>query len=122
MAQFTKISVEQISTDRWHLSLVLPTETVLADVQLTSPSVPRGSGGPGFMSVPMSGDSADYFTVYTYAGHHVRDAKGEWRTSGDGIFTTALEIPNEASAFGSVFEEGWVARSGLYRFTPTSSQ
>ena len=70
------------------------------------------------MSVPMSGDSAQYFSVFTYAGHRIRNAKGNWRATGAGTFTAAFAIPNEASAFETLFEEGWTARSGLYRFSP----
>lgn len=117
MAQFTTIKVERISPDRWHLSLVLPSETVEANIRTTSPSTPRKSNGPGYMSVPMSGDSAEYFSVFTYAGHRIRNAEGNWRATGVGIFTAAFAIPNEASAFETLFEEGWTARSGLYRFS-----
>lgn len=118
MAQFTKIEVEQVSPEAWHLSLILPSETVEADIQATSPGTPRKASGPAYMSVPMSGDSAEYFSVYTYAGHRIRAAKGDWRATGTGIFTAAFAIPNEASAFETLFEEGWTARSGLYRFSP----
>jgi hypothetical protein len=118
MAQFTTIKVERVSPDGWHVSLVLPSETIEADIRTTSPSAPRKSSGPGYMSVPMSGDSAEYFSVYTYAGHRHRHAKGDWRATGTGIFTTAFAIPHEASAFETLFQEGWTARSGLYRFSP----
>ncbi len=44
----TKIDVEQVSEDRWRLRLVLPTETVLADIQLTSLEVrPGDRADPG---------------------------------------------------------------------------
>jgi hypothetical protein len=118
MAQFTTIKVERVSLDDWNLSLVLPSEIVEANIRTTSPSTPRKASGPGYMSVPMSGDSAEYFSVYTYTGHRSRNAKGDWRASGTGIFTAAFAIPNEASAFETLFQEGWTARSGLYRFSP----
>ncbi len=118
MAQFTKIEVERLSPDAWHLSLVLPSETVEADIRATSPSTARKASGPGYMSVPMSGESAEYFSVYTYAGHRIRNAKGDWRATGNGIFAAAFAIPNEAAAFETLFQEGWTARSGLYRFSP----
>jgi hypothetical protein len=117
MAQFTKIEVKPVSPDAWHLSLVLPSETVEADIRTTSPSTPRKASGPDYMSVPMSGDSAEYFSVYAYAGHRIREANGDWRTTGTGIFTAAFAIPKEASAFATLFQEGWTARSGLYRFS-----
>jgi len=117
MAQFTTIKVERVSPDAWHLSLVLPSETVEADIRTTSPGTPRKSSGPGYMSVPMSGDSAEYFSVFTYAGHRIRNAEGNWRATGGGTFTAAFAIPNEASKFETLFEEGWTALSGLYRFS-----
>jgi hypothetical protein len=117
MAQFTDIEIAHAAADDWHLRLVLPNETVEADIHTTSPSVPRKSSGPGYMSVPMSGKSMEYFSVFTYAGHHSRDAQGEWRAAGTGVFSSALALPNEASVLGTVFQEGWTARSGLYRFS-----
>jgi hypothetical protein len=117
MAQFTRIVVEQVSPDAWHLSLVLPSETVEADIRTTSPSTARKSNGPGYMSVPMSGASADYFSVYTYAGHRIREAKGNWRATGKGIFSASFALPGEASFLETLFEEGWTSRSGLYRFS-----
>lgn len=116
MAQFTNIEIAHPSADTWRLRLTLPTETVEADIRTTSPSVPRKSSGPGYMSVPMSGESANYFSVFTYAGHHSRDAQGEWRATGTGVFSAAFALPNEATVLGTVFQEGWTARSGLYRF------
>jgi len=118
MAQFTRIAVERVSPDAWHVSLVLPSETVEADIRTTSPSTARQSSGPRYMSVPMSGESAGYFSVYAYEGHRIRKAKGDWRATGNGIFSASFALPNEASFFESVFEEGWTARSGLYRFSP----
>jgi hypothetical protein len=118
MAQFTEMDVRRTARDSWHLRLVLPSETVEADIRADSPSTPRKASGPGYMSVPMSGDSAGYFSVYAYAGHRVRKATGNWRATGTGIFTSAFAIPNEAAAFETLFEEGWTARSGLYRFSP----
>ena len=118
MARFTRIEVDRVSPDAWHLRLVLPTETVEADVRATSPSTPRKASGPGYMSVPMSGESAEYFSVYAYAGHRVRKATGVWRTTGSGVFSAAFAIPKEASVFETLFQEGWTARSGLYRFSP----
>lgn len=121
MAQFTGIDITRTAADAWRLRLALPTETVLADIQTTSPSVPRQSSGPGFMSVPMTGESADFFSVYTYAGHHSRDARGTWRAEGTGVFSAAFALPDEASVLGTVFQEGWTARSGLYRFDAKSA-
>ena len=122
MAQFTQVVVKRLSPDTWHLSLTLPTETLEADIRATSPSKPRNAGGPGFMTVPMSGRKANYFSVYTYAGHRIRDVEGNWRATGKGVFTDSFALPKEATAFGTIFEEAWTARSGLYRFSLRATQ
>jgi hypothetical protein len=120
MAQFTDVDVKRLSPDTWHLTLRLPAETIEADIRATSPSRARNSGGPGYMTVPMSGESAQYFSVMTYAGHRIRDVEGDWRATGHGVFTEAFTIPKEATALGTIFEDGWVALAGLYRFAPAS--
>lgn len=78
--------------------------------------VKRRSNGPGFMTVPFTGGSADLFTVFTYFGHHHQAASGTWRASGRGVFHTAFGLPGESSAFGTFYQNGWQAKSGLYRF------
>ena len=98
------------------LSLALPREAVVANVRATSPSTPSTASQPGYMSVPPSGDHAGYFTVYTYAGHHHRSARGTWSATGTGPFAAAFSIPNEASTFDAVFQQDWTSLSGLYRF------
>lgn len=122
MAQFTQVEVQRLTPDSWHVSLRLPAETIEADIHATSPARARGTGGPGFMSVPMSGEGANYFAVYTYAGHRIRDAEGEWRAIGKGVFAESFAIPKEATALGTIFEEGWVARAGLYSLRATDAQ
>jgi hypothetical protein len=122
MAQFTKVEVKKVSMDKWHVKLVLPTETLEADIQVTSPGTQRPSSGPKFMSVPMSGEGAEFFSVYTFAGHRHHEAQGQWSARGNGVFAGALSIPDEASALGTVFQEGWTSRSGLYRFKSASAE
>jgi hemolysin activation/secretion protein len=96
--------------------MVLPGETVEAEVRLTGQRLKMNLPQPGFSTVPFTGDSAAYFTVYTYFGHYHQDATGHWRAQGSGTFTNALSIPGESNAFKTNFEDGWQARSGLYKF------
>ena len=117
MAQFTNITVERIAPDAWRLSLALPSETVHAEVHVTSPGTPSNSTQPGYMSVPMSGDSAGFFSVYAYIGHSHRTARGSWRTTGTGTFTSSFAIQAPAGSFETVFQEGWTGHSALYRFS-----
>ncbi|MBK8321514.1 MAG: hypothetical protein IPL06_01965 [Betaproteobacteria bacterium] len=118
MARFVAIEVRQVAPGNWKLSLALPDETVTASVRAGLQSAPSKGGQPGAMSVPMSGESAAYFTVYSYAGHRQRAAEGRWSATGAGIFAKAFAVPGEASAFATIFQDSWTAQSGLYRFAP----
>jgi hypothetical protein len=117
MAEFTDIQVEQVQSNRWRVRLALPGETITAEVTTSGRTTPSRAEQPGFMSVPMSGRAADYFSVFTYFGHHHQAARGDWRSVGTGVFTEALSIEGEAAAFGTIFQAGWRSRSGLYTFS-----
>ncbi len=114
MAQFADLKVTAVSPNRWHLSLALPTETLEADVTTSGERKRRKSPEPGFMSVPFSGKSADRFWVITYHGHHHQSARGQWRASGKGVFSSAFGIKGESAVFGTHFQNGWAALSGVY--------
>jgi hypothetical protein len=116
MAQFVDLAVTPTGPDTWRLRLTLPGETVTAEVQVGVPDAPTRSDAPARMVVPMSGPAADRFSVYVYAGHRHRPARGVWRTDGRGVFTDAFALPDEAAAFSTVVQDGWTAVSGLYRF------
>lgn len=115
MAQFADLSVLSSAPNQWRLRLVLADETIEADVQARGERKRRRAAEPGFMSVPFSGKSADRFWVITYHGHHHQDAQGQWRAQGKGVFSSAFAIPDEAKHFGTLFQNGWSALSGVYR-------
>lgn len=117
MAEFVDIDVDRAEPDRWRMRLVLPGDTITAEVSLSGRSMPSRAAQPGYLSVPMSGPAADRFSVYTYFGHHLRTAQGTWRATGGGVFSQALSIAGEAAVFGTIFQEGWTSRSGLYRYS-----
>jgi hypothetical protein len=117
MAEFMDIQVEQADANRWRIRLALPGENVTAEVSTSGPLKPSRAQQPGYMSVPMSGRSADYFSVFTYYGHHHQAARGEWRATGTGVFSEAFSIEGEAGVFRTVFQSGWRSLSGLYRFS-----
>lgn len=116
MAKFVDLDVRQAAPDRWHLRLALPGEQVTAEVRSTGQPTRSKAAGPGYMSVPMSGESAGHFTVFTFFGHQQRSAQGTWRAAGTGVFHDAFAIPGESTVFGTIFQQGWSAKSGLYRF------
>jgi hypothetical protein len=114
MAQFVDIEVKKAETGKWQLSMALPNETIEAEVGTEGPLKKRSAREPGFMSVPFSGKHAGSVWIITYYGHHHQSAKGQWRAKGAGVFSSALSLPNEATAFGTIFQNGWSALSGLY--------
>lgn len=114
MALFVDLSVIQAEPGLWRMRLKLPNETVEAEVLGSGQRRKRNAPQPGFMTVPFTGASTGSFWVITYFGHHHQPAKGQWRAKGAGVFSDALQIPGEASAFRTSFQDGWSALSGLY--------
>lgn len=115
MAQFVEIEVVAAAANHWRARLVLPNETIEAEIQGSGERKARKSSGPGFMSVPFSGTSAGSFWVITYFGHHHQSATGRWRARGNGVFADAFSIAGESDAFGTLFQDGWTALSGVYK-------
>ena len=118
MAQFVDLTVSQTGANQWEMKLVLANEVVTAKVNGNGQRMKRKAPQPGFMTVPFTGDSASLFSVYTYFGHHHQPAEGTWHASGSGVFSNALQIPGEAGVFETLFQDGWQARSALYKFAP----
>lgn len=114
MARFVDLAVTQAEPGLWRLRLALPGETIEAEVRASGPRKKRSAPQPGFMSVPFAGHGAGRFWVITYFGHHHQAAKGQWRAKGSGVFSAAFQLPGEASVFGTTFQDGWSALSGLY--------
>jgi len=118
MAQFVEIQVAEVEPRVWRLHLRLSDEVIDAEVRCSGEPTKRRASGKNFMSVPMAGAGAGYFWVITYFGHHHQPAQGEWHSKGTGVFCAALQIPNESGTFGTVFQSGWSALSGLYGGKP----
>lgn len=114
-AQFVDLEATETEPNVWRLRLALANEVVEADVRGSGQRTKRRSPEPGVMSVPFAGEGAGSFWVITYFGHHHQTADGNWTAKGGGVFSDALGIPEEASVFGTVFQDGWSALSGLYR-------
>jgi hypothetical protein len=116
MAQFVELDMRQTQPGQWHIRMVLPKETVEAEVRLSGQRSKMNRPQPGFSTVPDTGNRAAYFTVFTYFGHYYQAAGGEWHASGSGVFTKAFAISGEGLAFETGVEDGWQSRSGLYKF------
>jgi hypothetical protein len=93
MAQFVELDVRQTPPRQWHIRMVLPKETVEAEVRLRGQRSKMNRPEPGFSTVPFTGNRAAYFTVFTYFGHYQQAARGEWRAQGSGTFTKSFAIP-----------------------------
>lgn len=115
-AEFVEIQMDLSGPNRWSMQLTLPTERVTADITGSGKRTPRKAPQPGFMSVALSGASADRFQVFTYFGHHHQESHGAWRAEGTGLFSSALALPGEQAALGTYMQDGWQARFGLYTF------
>lgn len=115
-AEFVPVEVNETTPGMWHVKLKLAGESVEATVAVTGEPKKRKAAGPGFMTVPYTGASARYFTVFTYFGHHHQTANGTWSAAGKGPFARAFGVPDEASAFGTFFQSRWQARAALYEF------
>ena len=116
MAEFVPIDVDEAKSGIWRVRLKHGTETVEATISVTGEPQRRKSPQPGFMTVGSTGESARYFTVFTYFGHHHQTAEGIWAASGGGVFSRAFGVPDEAAAFGTFFQSRWQARAALYEF------
>lgn len=121
MARFVALSVEEAEAGHWKMRMQLADERVEADVRASGPRQRRKGPQPGSMTVPFSGAQSAFFAVFTYFGHNHRRATGTWSATGSGVFSKALAIPGEARAFGTIFQDGWQAKSALYR-NPVTSQ
>jgi hypothetical protein len=115
MAQFTDIRITEVEPRVWHLRLVLTDEVIEGEVRCSGELTKRRPSEEKFMSVPFSGDSAEFFWVFSYFGHHHQPANGKWQSKGSGVFSAAFQIPDEAGTFGTAFQKGWSALSGLYK-------
>ncbi len=114
MAQFVDLAMTRTATNDWRLRLILPGESIEADVRGDGKRRRRKAPEPGSMSVPLTGAHAGSFWIFTYFGHHHQSAMGQWRAQGTGVFHDALQIPDESTAFQTLFQDGWSALSGLY--------
>lgn len=116
MAEFAPIEVKETKPGLWRVRLMHAGESVEATIAVTGEPKKRRSAGPGFMTVPYTGESARYFSVFTYFGHHHQTAEGTWSAAGAGPLARAFGIPDEATAFGTFFQSRWQARAALYEF------
>ena len=69
---------------------------------------------PAFETLPLA-QSADHFSVVTFAGHHDRRATGHWSATGDAPWARIFADGMSADG-GSFIQDGWAARVGIYRY------
>lgn len=115
MAQFAEIRAERSGPYEWRLLLETPGGRITGHVRGDGVRVARRATGPGFMTVPCSGEEADAFTVYTYSGHHHQGATAEWQAHGPGALARGIERSLREFPMDTFYQDAWRARSGLYR-------
>jgi hypothetical protein len=116
MADFVDVQVSAIGAGHWRVLLGLANGKVEGDIhgrgdrQFQEPS-PE----PSYMTVLFSGPQFDYFTVYTYFGHYIESTTSDWRSSGTAEVALAAARTGPEFGLSTVIQDGWQARSGLYR-------
>jgi hypothetical protein len=120
MAEFTEVSMRPVGASTWDLTLVLADERIEARVRTVGEGEPMNRPSPAFMTVPSAGGFSDLFTVFTFHGHHLWATEAEWRATGRGPFTAALTETSATLGLDTILEDGWSARSALYRIEPAA--
>jgi hypothetical protein len=118
MAEFTEVSMRPAGEGAWELTLVLADERIAARVRTVGERQPMNRPSPAFMTVPSAGRFADLFTVYTFHGHHLWSTEATWHAEGNGPFTSAFAETSATLGLDTILEDGWSARSALYRIEP----
>jgi len=118
MAEFTEVSMRPAGEGAWELTLVLADERIEARVRTVGERQPMNRPSPAFMSVPSAGRFADFFTVYTFHGHHLSATEATWHAEGNGPLSAAFAETSATLGLPTILEDGWSARSALYRIEP----
>lgn len=122
MAEFTEVTMRRAGPDTFDLTLVLAGERLEGRVRTVGERQPMNRPSPAFMTVPSAGRFADFFTVYTYYGHHLWSTEATWQTSGNGQLASAFAETSATLGLSTILEDGWSARSGLYRIEPNTTR
>jgi hypothetical protein len=122
MAEFTEVAMRAAGAGAWDLTLVLADERIEARVRTIGERQPMNRPSPAFMTVPSTGRFSDLFTVFTFYGHQLWATEAEWQASGHGPFTTAFEETSATLGLATILEDGWSARSALYRIEPNATR
>jgi hypothetical protein len=122
MAEFTEVTMRRASTDSWELVLDLAGERIEGRVRTVGERQPMNRPSPSFLTVPSAGRFSDFFTVYTFYGHNLWETEATWQAGGNGPLAAALVETSATLGLATILEDGWSARSGLYRIEPSTSR
>lgn len=122
MAEFTEVSMRPAGADSWELALVLADERIEGRVRTVGERQPMNRPSPAFMSVPSAGRFSDLFTVFTYYGHHLWGTEATWQARGTGPLASAFAETSATLGLSTILEDGWSARSALYRIEPSTAR
>ncbi len=114
-AEFVDLSVVPIDPQHWSVALAIGDTAIRGDVRGRGErrAIPRS--GPAAMTVRSGRPKAAFFTVFVYFGHHERPASASWQAEGGSPLARALGDRERWLGLEPVFQDGWQARSGLYR-------
>lgn len=114
-AEFVDLSVVPIDPQHWSVALAIGDTAIRGDVRGRGErrAIPRS--GPAAMTVRSGRPKAAFFTVFVYFGHHERPASAKWRAEGESPLARALRDRERWLGLEPVLQDGWQARSGLYR-------
>ena len=118
--QHGRVLVEQADDGLWRLGLEGAGLRVRATCRLEGERAPDAYPLPAYTTVWEGGADLDFFTVFTYAGHHSQPCSADWSSDGQHPLARALRAvtPEEMAEFpGSapVVQDGWRARAAFYR-------
>lgn len=111
-AAFARIIMDRRG-EAWSLRLEAEESFVTAELSASGPRRRLDYPLPGYETIVLGGAARGLFTVVTFAGHHEREAEGRWRAAGAAPWA---RIFKQGTSRGNFIQDGWIARSALYRF------
>ncbi len=121
MAQFVPIRIRSLGPGHWRVALELQDGRVEGEIHgLGDRRKLRPSAESKFMTVASAGPHSEYFTVFTYFGHHAESASSRWLGSGTSPVVRYIGLSGPDLGLGTEVQDSWQAQAGLYRVNSAS--
>jgi|GEM_PF-1920222 len=116
MAEYGRVEVQSLGHRYWRVALSLPDGKVEGEIRGNGDRTKMYPGSEArFMTVASTGESAMYFTVYSYSGHYGESATGEWSSSGEAPVAIAAKLTGAALGLPTEVQDSWQSLSGVYQ-------